>query len=1094
MEVQTASRAADAERQPSKPRAQSISSDEWGLCIDKDASSNPHPVLPFRRYGGQRHGVIDSADPPDDTVDCCGGSLVGAPMDTGKMGKHDTDGTEDFSTMNSGCGSGVALHSFCASSSVREPSLLPATDPAVVCSVSSVPPTAASESPSAFTDDSRAVSAAHAAPTMCSSPLKTVKNGPGKLALNTLKASSDQRSFTSMAMQATVLRNTIAGPPLRSSCSRSDLSSSAGGASHVPSGDDPMGVRQLYSLPSSRAGSSLGMPAFTEREAARRSAEQAHSLAAVDAFSMERFATFYEAALEELVVECERRVANAPGALRDSQRQLIRGEKNGDLTTSTHSFNSPRSTVTSSPDGVASRGTASCIIPGYPLCSPGSLHNSHEVHRSKHSGDAGVHQRHASLPFPPPPPPSSLHSRTGFFKSTEPACQVEPEKSVAVEETVPALLAALGRHHGKMAPMVFIAGLAYLARITVLCASEFLSITRANWYRLTTTAILVAAKVYDEHSSSRLNARFARSSGIPLAEMTKLELDFLYLVDFDLLLKESEVEQWLTWMEVRALRRDLMTPLNSYVLGTSSSTTPGQVSSSSKPLFKSGFTAAEHWGHTKMSAMLEESCTAGLSSAVLEGEEETVGTSLSSMAAPCSFSHVRMASSSLLTGPCAVSSVANLRCFTGAAVPSDAPSFTSPFIEFSGFHAHSCCSSMALPASVLDGTCSAVSAASLPGYVHSSANGPRVFLPPLPIHGALPLPQPAARTRLFSVVHGPDEPPSPISLRQLCCLGASPKSPPPPPSAERQSPMRFFKSQGTHTQGWHRHVSGVAGTTGPSLNGAEKGGYKVAEQSSHEQVARVENSSASVLTSAPLGPDTKRSAAASASSGSKIRWGPLGMVQHVREVLGVTASLVRGQLTVLAPSAHADEASRLPPPQQQHPSPSQGLQAFSSSAPIGGESVCRHLPSSAASHFGRHNASVPPAAALFSRRPPGSPLRLSPGAFPHHYSGPVLPGVVSRRSPAPLNSPHYVKPRFSATSQPYTCSGANAATADGGDYSADEEDEECEYGYYDEEGYFHYYEEEDEEGEWYEDDEEDEGENAYFRRCPPPLTHSPPSL
>ncbi|GET91817.1 cyc2-like cyclin, putative [Leishmania tarentolae] len=707
-----------------------------------------------------------------------------------------------------------------------------------------------------------------------------------------------------------------------------------------------------------------------------------------------------------------------------------------------------------------------------------------------------------------------------FFSAAGQARQSDREKGVEAEGAVSTLLAALGKHHGKMAPMVFIAGLAYLARVTAQCASEFLSVTRANWYRLTTTAILVAAKVYDEHSSSRLNACFARSSGIPLSEMTRMEVDFLYLFDFDLLLKESEVEEWLKWMETLALRCDLMTPLNTYVLGTSASTMAGPRTSTRKSSVTGCTTFTEYEERRKTCAMCEASRTPGLSSEVVEGEEETVGTPLSSMVVQCS----------VLQAPVA-SSTANSRCLTSAAAATDVPSLTAPFADLSSFPPRSSASSVQLPGSVLEETFSAVSAASVPGGEPSFLSDRRTCALALPSHCTLSLCPPTAKRRLFSVVHGTDGPPSPISVRQLCRRGGSPPSPLRPPSVGRHPSVRFFKSQSTHAHGLSRHATGTVSYTELGMHGAEDGGDKVSKLSCRDQVTRVDKADTAGRASAPA-----------ASHQQKKRWGPFGMVQQVRDVLGVTASLVRGQLDVLAPSAQAEELSRLPPPQQdEHQSTSKALRSCINNISESGGRVslqpqsfaaqpcqtisggrCPPFPANLMGEPKPWVCGAPSATAVASRSPVDSPPQPGAAASARRRGGPATPGGVAKRSPMPRRSLQYEEPCFLARTQSYTRTVATAtvaqpsgaaAAADGvyadSDSTHEEYDEgyeEGEYGHYDQSGYFHYYEddegvegeydeyydEEDEEGAWYEEDEEDEA--AYFQRCRPPLSHSPPSL
>ncbi|KAK7194727.1 G1 cyclin CycE4 [Novymonas esmeraldas] len=1044
------------------------------------------PATPQRQRGGARRHPLTYA-----AAVCCAASAAHTTA-----ADSEDDGTEDCNVMGNGCAEAVSPPSSCAGVLTLGVSLAATTRP----------PALQASSDAADGEDVRAVPAAPAV-RLC---------GPRQART----AAGDHTAFTSKAMQAISALASTGKPPAPSGHSRSDLSSPVGCATRVAAGDDPIGVRHLYSLPSSRAGSSVAMPTATQRGGAAPAlaltqpidSTGATSAAAADVFSMERFAVFYEAALEELMDECERRVANAPAAWRDSQRHFICGGSNRDLATSTHSFDSPRSSAMSPLGGTT---------PVYPAGSATLHHNTHAAH----------HRSSASQP-----------PRTAFFSAAAPTRHAEQRNAAATaaEESVPALLAALGQHHGKMAPMVFIAALAYLARVTTQCASELLCITRENWYRLTTIAILVAAKVYDEHSSTRLNARFASSSGIPLREVTRLELDFLYLIDFDLLLREAEVEQWLSWMETLALRRDLMTPLNAYVLGSHASFTATALPA--KPPASScatAFSLAQYRERSRTGTMGDASRTVGLSSEALEGEEEeTVWTSPSSALGPRSFSHVRVSSNTMDVRRAA------------AALAGDVPSHSSHMIELFHFPPPSPASSVALPASLLDGVGSAVSALSVPGGgTASSLTGRRAHVPPSPVHGVLPPRPPAPKSRLFSVVHSAAEPPSPISLRQLCQLGGSPPSPMRPPSADRHSPVRFFfkapagqqppppvpRQTTTTTSNRGRH----GGHTG------EDTGCAAARESLPLDAARAAGGSATAprpsAAAAVAGAEAKRGTPGTAAPPPppppKARWGPLGMVQHVRDVLGVTASLVRGQLNVLAPASHTEEAGR--PAHSQAPRPT-SLGATGSGARVS------HPPASSSSApapyrgVGNGGGAYPPFPAklrderagegALPRRPPGSPPRPSPGDAVGRSTG---AGMAAAR-PTPRHSPMPPPPRSSHSDPTRTSAqliySRPAADADGeeeDDYDyGEEEEEECEYGYYDEEGCFHYYteeeeeeceyddgdeegcfhyyteEEEEEEGEYddgdedYEDDggEEEEEAAAFFQRCRPPLTHSPPSL
>ncbi|KAG5469698.1 hypothetical protein CUR178_01836 [Leishmania enriettii] len=1028
-------------------RALSTSLKHWSSHSDEEAPTCSCPVTPECGRQGQQDRIVKVSVTPkggDDGEKRC----AAASTDTTSAEEYDAVRCD---VMRSGCGEAILPPLRGTEASVVGLSLGVTAKSPVVSSVLPAQSTAAAAPVGVDGGDWHAVSAARAA-NLISSPSQQVSiHGTCNATQQPPEAPGDRSSFASKAIQAIALQASTAGPPLRLNCSRSDLSSLVGGAS----GNDPMGVRQLYSLPGSGVGSFLGIPTFAQRGAAQ-------PLAAADAFSMERFAAFFEVALEELMDECERRVANAPAAWRDSQRQLIGVGLNRDLTRSTHSFDSPRSSAVSRLDGAPSSVSLSCNTPVYPPCFTNPLHNVHGLHYRELSGDI-VACQHRTVGSPQPPPPLSLNSRAPFVSGAVQARQAEEEKSITAEGAVSTLLASLGRHHGNMAPMVFIAGLAYLARVTEQCTSEFLSVTRANWYRLTTTAILVAAKVYDDHSSSRLNACFARSSGIPLSEMSWLELDFLYLLDFDLLLKESEVEQWLIWMETLALRRDLMTPLNTYVLGPSASTTAARLNSTPKPSLANGLTFAEYRDGNKTGSLCEASRTPGLSSEVFEGEEETTETSPSSVAGPRSFSRMQVVSNSVGTAHGAFSSAGNWRCPAGAAATADMPSLTAPLTDCSSVPPRSSVSSVMPPAVRLDGTCSALSAVSLPGSAPSPLTCRGGFAPPLPIHGALLRCPPTATTRLFSVVHGTADPPSPILVRQLCRVGSSPPSPLRPPSVERHSPVRFFKSQGMHAHGPDRHFSAAVGCTALGPYSAEDDGRKESKQSSHGTVTKVGSAVIAGRTSVAVAADTRCNAAAERHRQSK-RWAPFGMVQHVRDVLGVTASIVRGRLNVLAPSAHAEEVGRPPPPLLRRSS--------GSYSPL-----VRLMDERKPQADGARSAS-----SVVSGCPTGSPYEPVPAVSARHRSGSATSAAMAWQGTVPQSNPQRADVRSSAEAD--------------GDYSHDEEDEECEYGYYDEDGYFHYYDDEDAEGEYDDQEEEEDAEDeaAYFQRCRLPLTHSPPSL
>lgn len=1114
--------------------------------------------------------------------------------------EEENDDLDEFTAAGNGCGEALSPPSSCADSLLLGPSLAATAKPAE-WSLQSFPASANAEGlasrkevvPVSLHDAGHSKVEAPAAGEVAAKPASFTAQAMRAIAqAGTAHADADAGDAALGARKASTVPK-----------ENTNNSSAATASARLVAGDDPMGVRQLYSLPLSLVGSCVSMNSLPRRPsiaattaAAAGPVEPAASAAAsptkssTDVFSMERFATFYEVALEELMSECERRVANAPAAWRDGQRQFIRGDSNRDLATSTLSFDSPHSSSVSPVAGhapqfgnTAAAAAASASVSAYPPCFFNVSQNTHGLHTQERSG--GLYA--ATRAFPPQP-------RSFFFSAAGQARQAELEKEVATE-TVPALLAALGRHHGKMAPMVFIAALAYLARVTVQCTSEFLSITRANWYRLTTTAILVAAKMYDEHSSIRLNAHFARSAGIPLAEMTKLELDFLYLIDFDLLLRETEVEQWLSWMEALAVRRDVMTPLQSYFVqnaehssrtnnnsnNTNSAFAVGRPSLSSSASISLCSVALPEPAEKSQATTAEASRTAGLSS---EGPvtESTTVTSPFSGSASRAFTHVRVGSNTVVTSK-------------EAALAKPAASTTIPLCEFHSPTLRSPASSLVMPHSLLDATRSCLSGVSLPG----SATTPVACLraagvPPSPIHGVLPVCPPPQQTRIFSVVHGKREPPSPRSVRQLSRLGASPPGPLQPPPMERNSPVGFFKQpQGSHGHAHHHQqsqphshnatshrlgVPGVAVTAAPAaghglcdaevLNtrsgktpsasctfaaGAASRPAGISLEAQHTSATSAVRASRQPPTASHLTTrgastaeaETSRTAAANlptatatattnftaaTSVSGSTRWGPFGMVQQVRDVLGVTASLVRGQLDVLAP-AKAPEELRRPPPHATHGDAASSHPSFTSATlrrvqqplvvppPPPSASAAAELhrsSSSSAAHRASHAAASGPATGTGRKSAPAEftgvssapQQRQSPGGrYGRGYGGVAAasarlsgqhssdnktrsPMAVTRRAAAPEHDSGscggeaqavYRGSVGSAGAVSLTgqSNAAHGEAEEGDDYGYYEEEEgeyyeEDEYGYYGEDGYYYAYDEE--EGEYfYEEDEDEEG-------------------
>jgi len=79
-------------------------------------------------------------------------------------------------------------------------------------------------------------------------------------------------------------------------------------------------------------------------------------------------------------------------------------------------------------------------------------------------------------------------------------------------------------------PACLIVAVSYLERVGEL--EPDMRVTSINMHRLLLTATMVACKLFDE--TFYCNAYWARVGGVPSSEMNKLELEFLFMIKFDL--------------------------------------------------------------------------------------------------------------------------------------------------------------------------------------------------------------------------------------------------------------------------------------------------------------------------------------------------------------------------------------------------------------------------------------------------------------------------------------------------------------------------------------------------------------------------------
>lgn len=89
--------------------------------------------------------------------------------------------------------------------------------------------------------------------------------------------------------------------------------------------------------------------------------------------------------------------------------------------------------------------------------------------------------------------------------------------------------------YSKCSNLCFLAASAYLMRSGI-------SLQPLNIHRLLLVSIMVAAKFYDD--SIYKNTLWARVGGISLSELGRLEMDFLLLMDFKLLVHKDALAQY----------------------------------------------------------------------------------------------------------------------------------------------------------------------------------------------------------------------------------------------------------------------------------------------------------------------------------------------------------------------------------------------------------------------------------------------------------------------------------------------------------------------------------------------------------------------
>lgn len=103
--------------------------------------------------------------------------------------------------------------------------------------------------------------------------------------------------------------------------------------------------------------------------------------------------------------------------------------------------------------------------------------------------------------------------------------------------------------YAKCSPASFVQAVALIFRLAKRDAAY--TLTSLNVHRLVLTGVLLSAKFLDDHYFN--NAFYAKVGGVSTAELNRLEVEMLRLLNFRLLVVREELEQLLADAQVRVL-------------------------------------------------------------------------------------------------------------------------------------------------------------------------------------------------------------------------------------------------------------------------------------------------------------------------------------------------------------------------------------------------------------------------------------------------------------------------------------------------------------------------------------------------------------
>ncbi|KAL8153127.1 hypothetical protein V2J09_010887 [Rumex salicifolius] len=103
----------------------------------------------------------------------------------------------------------------------------------------------------------------------------------------------------------------------------------------------------------------------------------------------------------------------------------------------------------------------------------------------------------------------------------------------------------------KCSPSCFVVGYVYIDRLVH--RHPHLLLVSVNVHRLLVTTVMVASKMFDDEHYD--NAFFARVGGVSNAELNRLEVELLFLLDFHVMVSPPEFEMYCFYLDTQMASR-----------------------------------------------------------------------------------------------------------------------------------------------------------------------------------------------------------------------------------------------------------------------------------------------------------------------------------------------------------------------------------------------------------------------------------------------------------------------------------------------------------------------------------------------------------